>query len=327
MSKKISNEKEYESAKQALRHAEKALLSLKKNLYPKNKERYQLLAESYIDYIQKIRNQIDEYTGLTKAEEIAEPLWISLKGPNISSGKAPISTLSEYLENFRLGVQKVTEYIEEGIIRRDGRPTDKIRELCNFKTRILPGSLKIGVSIPTYKQARFGEDLKANPVYLATTKILKGARWAILREENEIKDIFSNRKERFLILNQIDRITPIDKGKLSTVEFYGDIVRDYEKLKYTDKAQRKVKDALNKEIPPEMEICEGKIREIDLDRKEFKLRERPGDRKDLTCYYKKEIRDDAIRGLDKKVKIIGELQKDEYDYEKKINVKNIEFIN
>lgn len=69
----IKIEKEYESTKKALEAAEMALLALKERVYDSNPDLFQAMSTSYVDYINKLQNEINSYLGLIKAEESSMP--------------------------------------------------------------------------------------------------------------------------------------------------------------------------------------------------------------------------------------------------------------
>ncbi len=69
----IKIKKEYESTKKALEAAEMALLALKERVYDSNPDLFQAMSTSYVDYINKLQNEINSYLGLIKAEESSMP--------------------------------------------------------------------------------------------------------------------------------------------------------------------------------------------------------------------------------------------------------------
>ena len=221
----IESDEEYESAKQALMDIERALIDLKKTIYTKSPERYQLMAEPYVNYIKKIRHDIDTYSGYSDALEKSIPLWIRLKGPHIGEGSARASVLSNFLNDFKLGIQTIALYLSYDAYKDVGRPVEEIRKLSNFKATIQPGSLRIGISFPTYQvQATLDDRTIKNPVKQSINKILQAASWAIASDGEKIETLFPNEKERKLVLNQLDKISPKSEGEITDVEFKGSMV-------------------------------------------------------------------------------------------------------
>lgn len=307
----IKNDEEYRTSKKALEDAENALMALKKKVYDLSIERYQLIAEPYVDYINKLRFEINEYIGLASAEENSIPLWLRLKGPHIGTGNVPLVILTEFLNNFKLGTQRIAEYLESKTIREVGRPKEEIRRFSNFKVKILPGSLRIGLSFPSPgKQMLL--DLETNPNLIedSVKKILDGISWVVGVDNRELEEIFPNPEERYLILNQIDKISPKPDGEISSIEFRGRFLKNRE-LYLSPNHSNKIKNAMYKSIPPQNVVEEGDSREIDLDKRRFYLRNRSNGKKDIQCLYQSELEDDAINGLNKRVKVMGTLHKPE----------------
>ena len=305
----IETDEEYRTSKKALEDAENALIALKKKVYDLSPERYNLLAEPYIDYVNKLRKDINDYLGITYAEEEGIPLWIKLVGPHIGTGNVPLSLLTDFLNDFKLGTQRIAEFLYNKTVREAGRPKEDIRRRSNFNVKILPGSLRIGLSFPMPgKQMTMDLETIENPVEDSVQKILEGVSWAEGVDERNIEEIFPNSEERYLILNQIYNITPKTNNEIRLIEFKGNILKN-RKLKLLPEYSSKIKGAMDKTIPPENVIEEGDSREIDLDKQRFFLRNRPDKKRDIQCVYEQTLEEDAKNGLDKHIRIIGTLHK------------------
>lgn len=323
----IENDKEYTSARQALERVERSLIELHKDIYDKSPERYFIMAEPYLEYIKKLRHDIDSYSGLSLAEEKSVPLWIRITGPNIGSNNISSSLLSKFLDNFKMGVQRIADYSIEQTVLKKGRPKKAISDLCDFNVKILPGSLKIGLSFPfPIGQKTLDNNNIENPVEQAIKKFLRGASWAVGLDKNKIENIFPDEKERRLILNQIDKLTPVKESDYSTVEFKGKFIEAKDAIILTDNANKRIQKAIKIRISPEKTIEMGIIREMDLDKLCFNLRDRPNNQKELHCRYDKSLYADARECFDKKVKVIGILIKDEYKKPKYLKVESIELL-
>lgn len=305
----IKTDEEYRTSQEALEDAENALLALKKKVYDLSPERYQLIAEPYIDYINKLRKDINDYLGLTSAEEKAVPLWLRLEGPHIGTGNVPLFLLIDFLSNFKLGTQRIAEYLQTKTIKDVGRPKEEIRQSSNFKVKILPGSLRIGLSFPeTGKQMKVDLESIPNLTEDSVTKILDGISWVVGVDDRNIEEIFPNQQERYLIFNQIFKFSPKSEDEIRLIEFRGNFLKN-RILQLTPKHNKKIKIAIHRSIPPQNVIEEGVSREIDLDKRRFFLRNRPDEKKDIQCRYEPELEEDAINGLNKRIQVIGILHK------------------
>jgi hypothetical protein len=64
-----NSDDELNLVKPQLERAEAALLSLRHDVLPKSLARYNLMAESYVDQINELRSQIEQYLGITHAAD------------------------------------------------------------------------------------------------------------------------------------------------------------------------------------------------------------------------------------------------------------------
>jgi hypothetical protein len=65
----IQNEGQLKLTETQLARLERALAALKAEVYPKSPERFFLLAEAYVDEIRKLRQEIDDFIGLTLLQQ------------------------------------------------------------------------------------------------------------------------------------------------------------------------------------------------------------------------------------------------------------------
>ncbi|MFA6226610.1 MAG: hypothetical protein WC620_10665 [Methanoregula sp.] len=109
------------------------------------------------------------------------------------------------------------------------------------------------------------------------------------------------------------------------MEFNGTCLKE-KTICLVPKSKIKIKEALERTIPPEKVTAEGIIREIDLDKQRFYLREMADGIKEIPCNYPVSLQNDAKDGLDNKVKILGELSKDKLGKPININVERIDVL-
>jgi hypothetical protein len=73
----IRTAEELAAVQAQLGRAETALQAIRDEVLPKSKERFLLMAESYVDMIQHLRAEIDEYLGVdlvTASRQTADPV-------------------------------------------------------------------------------------------------------------------------------------------------------------------------------------------------------------------------------------------------------------
>jgi|GEM_PF-6348310 len=306
----IQNDEEYQSTIQAITLTEKALLSLKRKVGQVNPEKYQILSQSYINYLTDLRFQRDSYLGMTSAEEDAIPLWMRLEGPHIHSGIISIDIIANFLKQIKNGVQRIAEYIDQDVIRDTGRPREDIRRLSNFNVKILPGSIRVGFSYPTpIQQTLYG--VHDNPVKKAVEKLIICGEWCVGNRSEALESLFPNEIERYLVLTQLQNMIPKEGGEITSLELSGHAVGENLVI-IKPEAKQKVKAALEKVIQPERVVEEGTMRNIDLDDESFYLRNRPDNLRDILCNYTYALQDDAISALNKKIQVIGSQHKDKF---------------
>jgi len=192
---------------------------------------------------------------------------------------------------------------------------------------MLPGSVRIGISFPSpFEQKTITGEIIENQVEIAVKKIITGASWAVGLEDKTIEEIFPKENERHLVLAQIDKLAQSIDGKISTIELKGKYTPKGPII-ITKKASDRIKTAIEKSTPPEKVIEIGIMREIDLDKRHFYLRERPNKKEELHCEYDESLREEAKIGLDKQVKVIGEMYFDKFKKERSLKVEKIDIIN
>lgn len=319
----MSSETEYDSTNEALILAEKALASLKRKVYPLNPEKFRLLSAPYLEYIYDLRQERDRILGLDDLEESSIPFWIKIAGPSIEFGRVPLGTLSNFLTNLKTTLQRIAEFQETHRIRESGRPNEEIRKLSNIPIRVLPGSIRIGLEYP---KVNIQTTLDGSPVGpqidTAVEKVVSGLRWVVGDPNINVKDMFPDPKERYLLLTQIKNFVPKENGDITQVSFYGAILED-EVITLNSQLLSKIDKALYEEIPSERICDEGIIREIDLDKQQFYLRNRNGEKQEILCTYPIVLEDDAARALNSKVKIMGVMNKDKLGRPANIAVEEI----
>ena len=87
----IHNDAELELNRAALKDIEAALFALKRKLEAHNPALFNSMAESYYKDIIAIRSEIDTYLGMEAIEKSSIPLWLVMRGENISTNDSPAS--------------------------------------------------------------------------------------------------------------------------------------------------------------------------------------------------------------------------------------------
>ena len=299
----ISNELEYENTKRMLTLAERALKSLQRDLLPDSPDEYAAFVGAYLNRVRKLRAEIDGYLGVQQAEEQAMPLWVRIQGPDIDD-KAPMTVVFEFLRDFRYGILQIAKLNAKSVLGRVAKDSE-IGRLTDARVRIMPGSLRIGLSPPptqTYLEGK-QEDLTK----LAMVKLLDGVLWSTRSgTRNELARHFPDPVERQLILRNVERLSNMRGGEVTKIVFNGKLTKGRH-YTLTKKSSPLIRAAMKRELPPELTRFEGVVRKIDLDRREFLLRRKSAEKEEKRhCIYGQELEEEVKSALDKRVRVIGE---------------------
>ncbi|MBO0798531.1 MAG: hypothetical protein J2P31_06890 [Blastocatellia bacterium] len=308
----IENERQLNQTRNAIRDLEAALMSLKKDIYSVNPQRFFLMAEPIIEQIQDLRAKVDEYTGLASALGYETEVWLCLEGRDISLGSTPTSIFSAMIDILRRGVQTVAEYLQQGGVR--ARPTDEIKQACDLRiVGLTSGSVKVGLRLPAASELNADNDLAAKQAMRALDIYLKTVEWVGSGEdlsllEKEIPD----KEHRRLLLNQVSRIIPRPRGGVEVVGFSGKrLLGRTVRLRREDRDR--VREAIEKTLTEEWQIVEGTLREIDLDSRSFIIRN-PSETSETRCSISQtadDLLDIAKEALDHKVIVMGTRKTDQ----------------
>jgi hypothetical protein len=283
----IENDEQLDQTRMAITRLESALKMLKRDVLPVNPARYALMAEPAVDQIQALRNQIDEYTGVTSAVSQEADLWMKLEGPEISLGDAPTSVVTAMLDLLRRGVQTVAEFLQRGAV--GARPTADMKHACDLRiVAWLPGSVQVGLRLPEIA----GEAQQASGLHegasQALAMYLQAASWVGSNEGPDVLEMaIPEAEQRRLVLNQVSRIIPRPRGATVRVELSGRAVQRPITLQRS--AQQRVRDAISHATQEDLVTVEGLLREIDLDGLSFIVRDPESVGRETRC----EIRSDS----------------------------------
>jgi hypothetical protein len=217
------------------------------------------------------------------------------------------------LNIFRLGIQSVAEFIERGAV--GARPTAELKQACDLRiVAWMPGSVQVGLRLPDVAPA-ISEEVREEAKQ-ALNLYLKAATWIgsdddTSQFENEVPDP----KQRQLLLNQVARLVPRPQGGVESVELFGRAVpRGTVKLhrELRKRIREAIQETVKKVVQDEPVFIEGFLREIDLDNRTFIIRN-PDLPNETRCEIPKDsddLLDIAKEGLDHKVLVIGNRQKD-----------------
>jgi len=282
----------------------RGLADLRENVLPADPRLFAVMAEGPLQHIRRIQEEIDEYAGARQARELEADFWVRMAGAEIEWPDAPSSVLASVLDKLRKGVQAVAVYVGGRKGRAGGgRPPERLKEACDFAVAGLAhGSLSIGLRLPEPRQIELPfEDRQTAETALAD--YLAAAEWAA-GDHLPRSAVFDDDDDyRRLVFRELKRLAPTARGAVEQVEFSGRRLQG-RAITLTREAAPRIDEILTRTVEEQQETYEGRLREIDLDRRTFILRDRGGG--DIVrCNFEEELQETVKDLLDQPVRVTG----------------------
>lgn len=321
----ITDDRQLNQTRQELTRLEENLISLQREVYPLNPDRFHIMAEAYVDHIIELRTQIDEFIGVKAYQDKLQGVWLRLAGPSIQLGSASSSILTSTIENFRKSIRSITAILRGEIPFRKGGLSKDVENSCDLVIiGLTTGSLRVGLGLPPDRQIGLF-DAEQEPVVKAIDTFMEVATWASSPELSPVLPAsISDSPSRDYILRQVMNMAPTKKLPVETIEFSGTLVHLPKAPLLTRGARSRLRDAITKEPGAEYMEAVGTIREIDLDSKKFYLRERPDNALPLHCAVGEEMLEDAKAALGERVNVAGTVKRDKSGKVTLLKVKSLE---
>ena len=284
---------------------ERALLSMRQSAVGSP---YTLDVIARIQYqeIARMRAELDSALGFNTQE--ASDLVMSLQGPHVGFGVAPVSVIAAMLQNFRGAAQSVSSYLTNGKQEIRGRPPAWISQSTDFEfAGVSSGSVQIRLNLPK-PQTLFAEEDRES-AEKGVILILDTVNWASSnRRIDEFETSIGDEDLVRLLLTQVRRVIPSQNGIVQRVEFSGRLANPVNSYILSHSSAGRIKNALTQVSSNETIVVEeGKLKAVDVDRRRFTLRNRPDSKPDLSCDIPDEILLEALGYLvrDAFVRITG----------------------
>lgn len=326
MTATISSRDQMQQALEQLGRLYQSLAALRREIEPLNPRNFAVLAEGHLFEIRRLQHELDEYAGAVAVDEHAAPLWLKVVGREIEWPSAPTSVLTAILDAFRKGVQSVAELILTGELTT--RPTGELKRSADFRVVALaPGSLRVGVQLPPEE----GE--AGTAVSRALGDYLRAAAWVSSEQSGEdLEQHVPDPRERRLLLTELARLVPRERGQVEEIELSGSLLRSARvpsNVRLSRPSRKRIDDALDTIPEQRVESYVGDLREIDLDKFSFMLRNagtRPGEVQQVECEFLEELVEAAKEALDKRVQVTGSRPVDERRRAKPLLVSRLEIL-
>lgn len=273
----IRNDEELRHSLRVLTELHEALVTLRHDLGGARARAFEVLAEGPLHDLRRITAEIEDYTGAAAAESAGVELWMRLDGKKARWRDTAASVLATFLESIRKGVQAVAGYNVHKQL--SGRPVVEIQKACDFGVVVFqPGSLRIGLTFPDDEQQDLfvetptGKVQVAEQARIALGDYVSAIAWAASAEpRSALETTFPDPEKRRVVLRAAKALVPKPAGGVDFVELSGRLVPGGEPLHITAQAGARITGAIEAETLPDEQYI-GQIREMDLDRRSFKLR-------------------------------------------------------
>ncbi len=315
----IRNTAQLDQAVEQMGHMYQALASV----YAKaaGTRQFPLFAEGPLDEIRKLREDIEAYAGVAEAMAQDAHLVMRLEGTCLVWPEAPSSVLTSFLDAFRKGIQTVAGLGEGG---RRAHLTREIKEACDLRvTAIFPGSLQLALRIPeegvpdadmvAEDEARFDELVKQqdeNTAFVAKAieEYIEIAAWASSEAPPEVLvERFPDEDRRRVLLNAVKRLAPTAGCMVDCVVLSGRLAAGHPPVALTRLARERIARALKAPAEEQVATHYGDLREIDLDKRSFVLRNVEGGR--IAFRFRTALGEVAKEALDRPVSVTGVSQR------------------
>ncbi|MFT9495827.1 hypothetical protein [Anaerosolibacter sp.] len=302
----INNKEEKEFVNKQIIHLENALSDLKNRLLPNNPKMFNLMSASYIDKIRELRKEIDLYIGIDENNSVEKSDFIiRLLGPEIGYGRAPISVVTNLLGEVRKGFQNIYAHISgHGI---SSKYPKSITEMCDLSlVDVFEGSLQVALQRPM-DQLNLFDQIETSDFEKTVNLYFNTANLASKQASNEmLKETIPDDYLRDIAMKNVLRIIPKDPKRVSTIEIYGKLVK--ENIYLTKHSRDYIIDKIAKKQDEEvLYTYKGRIREIDLDKRSFRLRDLANDEliNEVVCIIDDNLLDDLKESLDEMAIVKG----------------------
>jgi hypothetical protein len=266
-----------------------------------------LAAEGAQVEIRRIQADIARYCGLDEAQLNPPSFWMRLVGPKAQWGDTPASVVTAFLDGIRKGLQSIAAYNKTG--QRGGRPPASVQEACDVRVvEFSPGSFSVALKLPhdgpPRQAALFSSSPEHQEAEVAYRDFLTTAEWLGSEHSAEaFAEQYPVAEKRRILLRAVKFIVPRANGGIDFVELSTPSGRVEAAL--SADAFSRILAALDLARSEEEEEHVGEIREIDLDKNQFRLRNVAGQSGQVVCHFADDLALEARDLLGKRVRVVG----------------------
>lgn len=286
----------------------RSLRALRERVEHVNPGNFAVLAEGPLNMLRQIQAEIDEYSGVSAAKELSISLWIRVGGPAVDEDVRRFSIMDSILRRLRRAVECLAEPLIERAQQLTSGLRSELSAVCDPDVvAVASGSLKIGVRLapPIHHPMPDVPD----PVWTAASEALAQiAQVAALCSRPEyavnLQQLIPDEGRRRHLLAEIADLAPTRDGGIDYVEFSGQVLKGLGTARLDRNVRYRIRGEFDRETSEAHETHEGDVREMDLDKRTFKLRN-SGIVGDLICSFGETLLPKAERAFNKRVKVSG----------------------
>jgi len=285
-------------------------------------------------YTELLKSMYAEDYPLAKAIEESD-LVIRLEGPAINRESPRISIITGVFTKVRTQVANVAKAIAQISESRKRIPKEMDLGLSAFAK----GSLILGFTLPSPEEIEEEYQGQRNllgeqdPLYQAARQAIRTIgvvtqHVAEGRPLNELSKFVPDAKVRDAALVAVESFAPTGRQGINSVSISGRGVTNQESAPLTSTVRAKIHSQLEHPVLGDESVTFiGDVREIDLDSRRFDLRHIENMAiNDVRCSYSDETDDEAAEWLNKRVKVTGNVERDQSGKAKLLDVAAIKVL-
>ncbi|MEK6702244.1 MAG: hypothetical protein AABZ53_08275 [Planctomycetota bacterium] len=307
----IQNDTDLQLTRDQMQRLENTLSRLRAEVEPRSPRRFRLMAEAYVESLNKLRATVDVYLGVGEPSEVNAPLVLTLEGDGVRLGEARGSVVTRTYENLRKGIASVLDALtgtEDG--PSGGRRKHWIEEVTDVPFTLASGSVRIVLGEPTTNEIFSAAQLADYDKALSL--IVKAAEWADDGLESSLSLEGISDHVRHAVLLTLRRLVPSQGSEVETVTLGGRLVKKLGGARLSKSNRGRIDTALRgPAATTEYAELQGTIREVDLDKREFRLRGKGSNPSETECVFDERIQGEVTSFFDlgEPVVVAGMLQK------------------
>ncbi len=294
----IANERELQRTKEQRARLEDALAELRQQVYPQSLQRFRLMAESYIDEIEKLRNRIDEYLGIKAVREASSDFLLRIESENLLEGTAPAPVLTDAIRALQRATQKLGEYVARRELDQEEITPRRLSK--KFELEVIafaPGSFEVGLSVRAADEKPLPQEITAEVIERLNRAVSYVAHLDVTREG--FRQIIPDLGSQLKVLHALSDLAPPQTRKELKIGFQSRFLPG-ESVILGPEVRRVVSELIRATIQEAEEV--GVVREIDLDKRTFKIRT---ETTTLRCRYPRDLEEIVKGALDRRVRVAG----------------------